>query len=188
MKVMSILGSPRKNGNTAKALRWVEEEIRAKGHRVNRVDIVDFKVSGCIECYQCQEVADRPGCAQEDDGNSLLERMISSDAVLMASPLFCWEFSAQIKPLIDRGFSLVTDFGTPKHRSLLEGKRIALLVTAAGPEEENTDLICQAFLRYSRYLKCEVLEPLVLPLCTTPDAMGREVEEKARRLGRKIVS
>jgi multimeric flavodoxin WrbA len=55
MKIVSVLGSPRKKGNTARVLGWVEEELVAAGHEVDHLDIVDRTVNGCVECYTCQK-------------------------------------------------------------------------------------------------------------------------------------
>jgi len=188
MKITSVLGSPRpEKGNTAKVLGWVEEELRAKGHDVDRINITDKKVNGCKECYTCQGIPDEPGCPQEDDAKEIFERLMASDALLLASPLFCWGFSSQIKPLIDRHFCLVTGYGTPNWKSLLEGKRAGLLVTCAGPIEENAELIVQMFQRLMDYAKISGSESLVIPFTTTPDAMGAEIKEQAVKFADRLV-
>jgi multimeric flavodoxin WrbA len=188
MRITSVLGSPRpKKGNTAKVLGWVEEELRAKGHHVDRIDIIDKKVKGCKECYTCQGIPDEPGCPQEDDAKEIFDRLMASDALLFASPLFCWGFSSQIKPLIDRHFCLVTGYGTPNWKSLLEGKRAGLLVTCAGPVEENSELIVQMFQRLMDYAKISKSESLVIPFTTTPDAMGAEIRQQAVKFASRLV-
>jgi multimeric flavodoxin WrbA len=188
MKVICIMGSPRKQGNTAKALSWVEAELRAKGHQVEHVDIVDLKIGGCVECYYCQGNPDQPLCAQKDDANALFERMMAADAIVYASPLFCWEFSAQIKPFIDRHFCLSTGYGGPNHKSAIEGRKAALLVTAAGPVEGNADLIVEVFERMANYVKTPVAGHLVIPFCTTPEEMGESVRAEARALANNIIT
>lgn len=187
MKVISILGSPRKKGNTAKALSWVEEELRARGHEVEHVDIVDHDIHGCVECYYCQSNPGQAGCAQKDDANPLFERMAAADAVVYASPLFCWEFSGQIKPFIDRHFCLSSGYGGPNHRSMVEGRRAALVVTAGGPIEGNADLIMTAFERMAGYLKMPVAGQLVIPFCTTPAEMGDHARAQTQALVAQIV-
>jgi multimeric flavodoxin WrbA len=56
--------------------------------------------------------SDRPGCVQKDDAFSVFERMMAADALIYSSPLYCWDFPAQMKALIDRHFCLVTGYGT----------------------------------------------------------------------------
>ena len=188
MKITSVMGSPRpQKGNTAKVLGWVEEELRARGHDVDRINIVDKKVNGCKECYTCRNVLDEPGCPQEDDAKEIFERLMASDAMLLASPLFCWGFSSQIKPLIDRHFCMVKGYGTPDWKSLLEGKRAGLLVTCAGPIEENAELVVKMFERLMDYAKITAAESLVIPFTTTPDAMGAEIKEQAAKFAGRLV-
>ena len=88
MKVMTILGSPKKNGNTAKVLGLFESMI-ANDHEVDRINIADSDVKGCIGCYACQQTPNEPACVQKDDAVSIFERMMNSDAVVYASPLYC---------------------------------------------------------------------------------------------------
>jgi len=89
MKITSVLGSLRlKNGNTAKVLGWVEEELRAKGNYVDRINITDEKMNGCKECYTGQGIPDEPGCPQEGDAKGIFERLMASDVMILASPLF----------------------------------------------------------------------------------------------------
>ena len=54
MKVVTVLGSPRPEGNTATVLSWVEDALRQMGHEVERIDVNKFTVTGCVECQRCQ--------------------------------------------------------------------------------------------------------------------------------------
>ena len=132
MKIVAILGSPKKNGNTARVLSMFEEKVGDK-HEVERIHITGYKVGGCLGCYKCREKKDEPGCVQKDDALAIFDKMIQADAIVYASPLYCWSFSSQLKPLIDRHVCLVSGYGTPDHDSLISGKPAALLVTCAGP-------------------------------------------------------
>ena len=185
MKVMTILGSPKRNGNTAKVLGQFESLI-ANGHEVERIDIVDFNVKGCVGCYACQQTPDEPGCVQKDDAVSIFERMISSDVVIYASPLYCWSFSSQMKAFFDRHLCLVTGYGTPDYKSLLQGKRSALLVTCGGSVENNADLIQAIFERMNNYCQADVIGKYVVPFCTTPDAIGPEAAKIAERMAADV--
>ncbi|RKX73024.1 MAG: flavodoxin family protein, partial [Spirochaetes bacterium] len=63
MKVLCIQGSPRRKGNTAKILGWVEEEIRSHGHDVEHIHIEDLSLEGCCGCYFCQINPDELECS-----------------------------------------------------------------------------------------------------------------------------
>ena len=187
MKIITILGSPRKKGNTAKLLSMFENEIK-ENHQIERINITQYKVGGCLGCYKCKEKNSDHGCVQKDDALSIFEKMIQSDAIVYASPLYCWSFTSQIKPLIDRHFCLVSGDGTTDHGSLIVGKRAALLVTCAGPIEGNCDAIQGIFAGFTDYLKLKGKGNFILPFCTTPDAIGDKGAELAQHLARSIIS
>jgi multimeric flavodoxin WrbA len=187
MKIVSIFGSPRKKGNTAKVLNWVEDELRSLGHEVERVNTTDYTVNPCLECYTCTKKPDEPGCPQKDDCVSIMNKMIAADAILYASPLFCWSWSAQIKPLIDRHFCLVTGAYTADWKSLIAGKRTGLVMTSGGPVESNADLAVKQFEALMNYTRTTVKGTLVEPLMTTPDAIGEEARQRAIAFARNLV-
>ena len=187
MKVATILGSPKKEGNTAKMLGMFEEFLVAQGGEVDRINIVDCEVKGCLGCGTCQKVTSEPGCVQKDDAEVVFKRMMASDAVIYASPLYGWDFTSQIKAFLDRHYCLVTGYGSPNQTSLLEGKRTALLITCAGPIENNADLIQEIFDRMNDYMKCTVVGKYVVPSCTTPEAIGSEAMEIAKKMCRDIM-
>ena len=186
MKIITILGSPRKKGNTAKVLSMFEDKVE-KSHEIERINITQYKVGGCLGCYKCKEKSSEPGCVQKDDALTIFEKMIQADVIVYASPLYCWSFTSQIKPLIDRHFCLVSGDGTPDHDSLLEGKPAALLVTCAGPIEGNCDAIQGIFAGFADYLKLASKGNYILPFSTTPDAIGDEGVELAENLAKVII-
>jgi len=156
-----------------------EDEVRTK-HGVERINVTEYKIGGCLGCSKCQEIVDETGCVQKDDAMSILDKMIQADAIVYASPLYCWSFTSQLKPLIDRHFCLITGYGTPKHKSLIEGKSAALLVTCAGPVEGNCDAIQSIFDGFIDYARLTMMGAFILPFCTTPDSIGTEGAELAK--------
>ena len=137
MNVLTLLSSARPKSNTARMLGWVEENLEAMGHQVQRIELFKKQINGCLGCAKCRENTTEPGCVQKDDAPAILDRMIKADAVVYAAPLYMWGFPAQIKAFMDRTYSLVNNYGSPDHSSLVEGQRQALLMTAAGGYENN---------------------------------------------------
>ena len=187
MRVMTVLGSPRRRGNTAAVLTWVEEELMSLGHEVDRVDITDHDVRGCIGCYACKESLETP-CIQQDDANALFARVIEADALVLSSPLYCWGLSAQLKAFVDRAICLVMGFEGPGHESRIADKRLALVATAEGPRVDNLDLLEKPFAMMCDYTMTLTAGALLVPGCPGPDALGDEVREQARALARAIVA
>jgi len=93
-----------------------------------------------------------------------------------------------MKAVIDRHCSLVTGYGTPDWRSLLDGKGMALVVTCEDAIEGNCDLLMQMFERLAGYLKCRHLGTLVIPHTTKPDALGEDERDQAVSFARRIGS
>ena len=123
------------------------------------------------------ETEDKPGCVQTDQGNEVFEKMIASDAIVMTSPIYCCSFTAQLKPLIDRSICMFVNFMTPEHTSLIAGKKTALLVTCAGPIENNADLIQEEFKRISGFLKANSENLIhVIPGLMEPEDLGDDAK------------
>ncbi len=188
MKIVTLLGSPRKRGNTAKVLGIFEDLMRAQEHVIDRVNIVEYTVKGCLGCDACLKIPDAPGCVQRDDAVAIFDRMLAADVVVYATPLYCWGFSAQMKALLDRHYCLVTGYDTPNYTSLLAGMRTALLVTCADKVENNADIIQVMFERENAYCRSEVIGQYIVPSCTTPDAIGEQAVEAARKMVLDITS
>ncbi len=186
MKVLSLFGGPRKRGNTAAVLGWVEEELRNTGHSVERVDVADLSIGGCTGCWACAKVSDAPGCVIEDDAQPIFERMMAADAILFASPLYMWGFAGQIKPLLDRCVCLVKDYGGPNYNSLIGEKRSGLIVSCMGPIENNADLVRGIYKRFADYEQLAPVGNLIVPNCTEPDQLPGAVKEQAKAFAQKL--
>ena len=109
MQVITLLGSAKKKGNTATVLGWIEEELKTMGYTAERIYLNNKSIGSCLGCAKCRDNPDEIACVQKDDAIDIMEQMISADAVLFASPIYFWSFSAQMKALIDRGYAPVTN-------------------------------------------------------------------------------
>ena len=188
MQITTLLGSAKKKGNTATVLGWVEEELQSLGHDVERIYLNNKSIGGCLGCAKCRENPDEIACVQKDDTIDIMEQMISSEVVLFASPVYFWGFSSQIKALIDRGYSLVTNYHKPGHTSLMKGKRIGLLVTGADAYEENAEGLFTAFDRIVDFLLAKKSGELYVGECSVPAELSEAVKNNALELARSLVS
>lgn len=186
MKVMSLLGSARPKSNTAAILSWVEEGLTGLGHEVERVRLQGKKIGGCLGCALCREKESGPTCVQKDDGLDLIIRMSESDAVIWASPLYFWGFSAQMKALIDRTYCCVKGYHTPEHTSFVDNQIQALVVTAAGPYEDNGEEIITAYRRTAEWSKVRNAGELFVGELTTPEDIPEAFKDDALKLAQQI--
>ena len=182
MKVLTILGSPKKKGKTAVVLTMFEEQMKSQGNEVERINITDYNINGCLGCGACTGVTDNPGCVQKDDFCILFDKMVSSDVIVYASPLTGWDVSSQIKPLMDRHFCLVKGYFTENYKSLIEDKRMSLLITCGGPIEHNADIVQVFFDRFGSFAKGRVLGKYIVPFSQSPD-----FEDRAKKTAEEMV-
>ena len=187
MKITTLLGSARKKGNTAIVLGWVEEALESMGHQAERIYLNNESIRGCLGCAKCRETPHEIACVQKDDAVTIMEKMVASDGTLFASPLYFWGFSAQIKTLIDRCYSLVTNYHRPGHTSLMAGKNVGLLVTGAGAYENNAEGLFTSFDRIVDFLLARKSGELYVGGCTSPDALPGNTRVKARELAKSLV-
>ena len=90
MRILALLGSPRKRGNTAFVLEQVLRPLREAAFAVDLVNLAGRRLSGCTECFTCQKRLDRPNCPVGDDIKPLYSKILRADAVVFATPIFCW--------------------------------------------------------------------------------------------------
>lgn len=187
MKISILQGSPRAKGNTAQVVSWMREEMAGLGHDVELVSLVDKDMKGCLACAKCKADGSDINCVQDDDAIGVLETMIASDLVVLASPLYFWGVSAQLKTVIDRSYSLYVQYHQPDHASLMEGKKLALVLTGGGPLENNAEAAITAFQRLNKPYKSLNAGELFVGRCSTPDTLGSDREAEARSFARTIV-
>ncbi|MGA3097201.1 MAG: flavodoxin family protein [Bryobacteraceae bacterium] len=102
MKVVAINGSARRGGNTAILLGYVLGELEKEGIETELVEMSGAVVHGCLACRKCSTRQDRR-CSQKDDmGNVFIEKMDQADGILLGSPTYVTDVSAEMKALIDR--------------------------------------------------------------------------------------
>lgn len=102
MRVVAINGSARRNGNTAILLRAALAPLEAAGHDVELVQLVGKQIRGCTACYKCEETKDRTCSGLSDDGNPVIDAMMSADALLLGSPVYFGDVTAEMKAIIER--------------------------------------------------------------------------------------
>ncbi len=121
--VLVLNGSPRKNGNTA---ALVERFVAGAQDAENKVDRFDVALMDVHPCRGCLGGGDDPSspCIQKDDMDAVYAAYLEADVIALASPMYCWSFTAQMKAALDRLFALMeagmkagADAPTPRPKS-----------------------------------------------------------------------
>ena len=102
MKVVAFNGSARKDGNTAILVREVFRELKKAGIRTELVQFAGKKIQGCIACGKCFKNKDLRCVMKGDILNACIEKMLEADGVILASPTYFADISANMKALIER--------------------------------------------------------------------------------------
>lgn len=102
MKVVAFNGSPRKNGNTAILTETVLERLRAAGIETEHVQLAGTRLAGCVACLKCRERKDMRCAVTSDVVNQCIEKMVAADGIIIASPVYFADLTANTKALIER--------------------------------------------------------------------------------------
>lgn len=124
MKVLAVCASPRKNGNCDLLCSQLLKGAREGGNETDSVFLEDLALRPCRACYACRESG---RCIQKDRGSEVMRKLAEADVIVLASPVYFYSVSAQMKTLIDRTLCCYTK---------LEGKRFVFILTGAGTKAE----------------------------------------------------
>ncbi len=103
MKILALSGSPRENGNTDQYLNMVLSECAAAGVETELIRVFDLNIKGCYGCYGCVQAK---RCVHRDDFQTVFDKIVEADVLLLGSPVYHGSISAELKAVLDRtGFS-----------------------------------------------------------------------------------
>ena len=136
-KVLVLSGSPRKGGNSDILCDEFMRGAQDAGHTVEKIFIRDQKIGFCNACYACRESG---VCVLKDGMQDVLDKMAWADVIVMASPVYFYSMSGQLKCLIDRTVGIYE-----KIRS-----DIYIILTAWDPEKSRLHNALEAIRGYTR--------------------------------------
>ncbi len=127
-KIVILNGSPRRRGNTSALVKAFTEGAESSGNTVIEFFLDSMDIHGCKGCFGGHSGKDRP-CVQHDDMDKIYPAIKNCDVVVLATPLYYWTMSGQIRTALDRLFALEEGGG-----NLLRGhdRESALLMAAEG--------------------------------------------------------
>ena len=176
--IVILVGSVRTNGNTARLAQSFAEGA-AKNNNVEIVSVADYNVNPCIGCNSCFT---REGnqCFQNDDMVQIYEKLRKADIVVIASPVYFYGISAQLKAIVDR-------LHTPM-RNTFHIRKLGLLLVGAA---ELPNLFDPIIMQYQMVLDFFRLESIGMVLVRgVKDIGGIEGSsslEEAYELGNSLV-
>ncbi|MGA2918409.1 flavodoxin family protein [Methanoregula sp.] len=112
MKVVAFNGSPRPEGNTRLLIGQVLQELEKNGITTELVQVGGKKIRGCTACMKCFENRDKRCIFDDDILNDCVGKMAEADGIILGSPVYFTDVTAELKALIDRaGFVSMANGG-----------------------------------------------------------------------------
>lgn len=178
-KIVVLNGSPRKNGNTASLIDAFTKGAEASGNTVTAFFLDGMNIHACKGCYGGGKDPASP-CVQKDDMDAIYPVYREADIVVLASPLYFWNISGQLKCAFDRLFAVAE--GNPGYKNPV--KDCVLLMAAEGNEYEETLQYYTGLLKYLGWR--DLGHVLAEGGLAAGDIAGKPVLEEARKLGASI--
>ncbi|MBQ9777944.1 MAG: flavodoxin family protein [Clostridia bacterium] len=172
--VLIISSSPRKNGNSELLCKEFYEGAVEAGHNAELVRLAEKQIGYCKGCYVCRK---RGKCVQDDDMMPLLEKIKAADVLVLASPVYFYSMTAQLKTFIDRLFYVYREVHAD----------IYIIVTAHDTDEPLLEQTAEAIRGCTRdcFEDCEEKGCLIVGgVGKRGEVIGREEMETAFEMGR----
>ncbi len=179
MKLLAIVGSPRLKGNTNYLVEQALGEAAKLGAQTESLILSQYKVSPCLGHDAC---ASFDSCRQKDDTSWILERFCGADGVILATPVYYYNVSAQMKAFIDRNYFLY------KHGRKSRARAVGVIMVAGGEGIEDTMHTLRTFINESFNVEEDrifIVEGYARKLEEARNNLS--LVEEARKLGRQMV-
>jgi len=177
--IIALNGSPHRRGNTAALMQWVLEGCEEVGAEVEWLHVIDYEINYCQGCFTCLRTGE---CPIQDDYLSVREMLLAADGIVVGSPVYGAEPTAQLKTLLDR----LTLLNLYTHT--FEGKwSVGVATSGVAPTKGLARRLAGFFGRCCGMIgaKTTTLAEGYQPLAEVHDA---RLPERAGVLGRRLVS
>ena len=180
-RVLGIVGSPRRGGNTEILVDEVLRGAEEAGALVEKIILSERNIAPCRACMACGKTGK---CLQQDDMPALLEQMLRSQVWVLGTPVYYWGPTAQFKAFLDRWFSRIRElFETRK------GRRVILAIPLEAKDADAARHTVGILTETLDWLKMEVFATLVAPGVWDAGAIREhpDILTAARRAGRDAI-
>lgn len=177
MKLLAIVGSPRLKGNTNYLVDQTLEEAAKLGAQTEKIIIGQYKVSPCLGHDNC---ASLDSCLQKDDGGWILEKFREADGIILATPVYYYNVSAQMKTFIDRNYFFY------KHNQKYKARAAGIIIVA---EQEGIEDTLHTLKQFSGELGVREDKTFIVSgYASKPGDAGKNssLATEARELGRQL--
>lgn len=176
-KILVLLGSPRKDGNTEMLANSFIAGALESGHEAETIILQHQKINACLGCDYC--IRNHGKCVQKDDMQSIYEKFENADVIVLATPLYFFNFSAQMKTVIDRFYAVLN--GNCPH------KQSVLLIAYGSQDDHEVDALVAQYRMIASALNWNSLgEVAAKGVLKKGEIENHSALEKAKALGKSI--
>ena len=187
MKVIGFVASPRKQGNTAWIVNRILDGAKEQGAETQCWYFTDLNIKPCQGCLSCHR--DDHGCVINDDMQKLYAAIEHADAIVLGSPIYMGQMSAQAKIFMDRLFAQISPRFSPYFKEKASKKNLVLSFNQGNPDAS----MFQQYIDYTKHL-FEMLEfdvrvvPVVTGTRNEPACKMKGLDVALRAVGSSLVS
>ncbi len=180
-KILAIVGSPRKGGNTEILVSKIGEGAGTGGAQVETIHLGDLRIRECDGCHACWRGR---VCSKDDDMRPLYAKIAASDILVLGTPVYWYGPTALMKAFVDR----FVYFNGEANRPMVRGKRAVVAVVLEETHEETWRPVVEFFRKSLAYLEMELAETIVVPGVGAKGAIRQRPDrlEEAYRLGVRL--
>ncbi len=180
-KILGVMGSPRKNGNTHVLISKILEGAKAAGASTEILLLIDFNIKDCDGCHSCWKDNE---CSKLDDMNTFFPKIFENDVIIFGTPVYWYGPTALIKAFLDR----FVYFNSPENRKKIKGKSAVIVVPFEENNLETAKPLIEMFEMSLKYLEIPIIEKIIVPGVTKRGevAQKEKLMEKCYTLGKKL--
>jgi multimeric flavodoxin WrbA len=184
MKVVGIVGSPRKQGNTATLVSEILRGAQDAGAETGIYHLNAMNIRGCQGCRACKK--QEGACVQSDDMQSLYAEIRGADAIVVGTPVYFCQMTGQTKIFMDRLYAFVNADFTNK---LGDGKKTVMVYTQGQPKTGMFQTSFDMNNNMFAMVGLKVRETIVAAGNASPDDVLRnqDIMEKAYQAGKSLL-
>jgi len=186
-KILLVMGSPRKEGNSATLAKQVAAGAEATGATVESFYLHGMNIQPCTACDACREERDKD-CVIDDDMETLYPKLRQADALVIATPIYWFTVSAQTKLFMDRWYALG---GPGEEYAAFAGKRIGIVLTYADVDPFASGAVnaLRTFQDAFNYVGAQIVGMVYGSASKAGEIRkNRDLMEKAYELGKQLGS
>jgi multimeric flavodoxin WrbA len=181
-KVLGIIGSPRKKGNTHLLVEKVLEGAQDAGALTEPLLLGDLAIRECDGCHVCWN---QKPCSKKDDMIDVYYKIEQSDIIVFGTPVYWYGPTALMKCLIDR----FVFFNCPENRKSIQGKGAILVIPFEEEDRQTVEPLLTFFEKSLSYLEMTIMGRIIVPGVTKRGEVIKKVSimNDAFQLGKKSV-